>query len=77
MMRKEFNIFLGKDVIILMSACLCTTCRHAVTDMAWTPDGMTLLACSGDGTIAVLMFSKEEFGIPLAQVHSSSAMSCA
>ena len=43
---------------------LCTLCRHAVSDMAWTPDGMTILACSGDGTIALLMFSEKELGKP-------------
>ncbi len=48
---------------------LCTLCRHAVSDMAWTPDGMTILACSGDGTIALLMFSEKELGKPLSQVH--------
>ena len=32
--------------------------------MAWTPDGMTILACSGDGTIALLMFSEKELGKP-------------
>ncbi len=37
--------------------------------MAWTPDGMTILACSGDGTIALLMFSEKELGKPLSQVH--------
>ena len=48
---------------------LCVLCRHAVSDMAWTPDGMTILACSGDGTIALLMFSEKELGGPLSQVR--------
>ena len=55
---------------------LCVLCRHAVTDMAWTPDGMTLLACSGDGTIALLMFSEKELGTPLSQVRQTAASSC-
>lgn len=37
--------------------------------MAWTPDGMTILACSGDGSIALLMFSGSELGEPLSQVR--------
>ena len=36
--------------------------------MAWTPDGMTILACSGDGTIALLMFNEKDLGKPLSQV---------
>lgn len=56
-------------VLPMTTTLLCTFCRHAVSDMAWTPDGMTILACSGDGTIALLMFSEKELGKPLSQVH--------
>jgi protein HIRA/HIR1 len=33
-----------------------------VMDVAWTPDGMSLLACSYDGTVAAIHFTAEEIG---------------
>ena len=48
---------------------VCLLCRHSVSDIAWAPDGMRLLACSGDGTVAVLHFDTSELGMPLTQVQ--------
>lgn len=36
-----------------------------ITDLAWTPDGLTLFACSLDGSIVCFSFSTKELG-PLA-----------
>jgi protein HIRA/HIR1 len=44
--------------------------RQSVVDAAWTPDGYCLLACSTDGTVAVLQFEQKELGVPLDQVRS-------
>lgn len=41
---------------------------QGVVDMAWTPDGYCLLACSSDGTVAALQFDRKELGVPLTQV---------
>lgn len=50
--------------------------NQSVVDMAWTPDGYCLLACSTDGTVAVLHFDKEELGEPLDQVSQISLLVC-
>ena len=42
---------------------------QSVVDLAWTPDGCTLLACSTDGTIGVLQFEPGELGTALTQVR--------
>ncbi len=36
--------------------------KSQVLDLAWTPDGMALLASSSDGTVACLQFEKSELG---------------
>ncbi len=41
---------------------------QSVVDVAWTPDGYRLLACSTDGTVAVLQFDTSELGVPLSKV---------
>ncbi len=38
---------------------------QGVVDLAWAPDGLTLLATSTDGTIAVLQFTADDLA-PLA-----------
>ena len=43
--------------------------KQSVVDLAWTPDGYTLLACSTDGTVGVLQFDSHELGAALAQVR--------
>lgn len=42
--------------------------QQSVLDLAWTPDGYRLLACSSDGTVAILQFEAKELGVPLKQV---------
>lgn len=39
--------------------------KAAVSDLAWTPDGLTLLAASLDGTIASVSFTNAELGTTL------------
>ena len=34
--------------------------KHTVVDLAWTPDGYHLIACSMDGTLAALHFDPGE-----------------
>ncbi|BDA47922.1 Protein HIRA [Coccomyxa sp. Obi] len=41
--------------------------QQSVLDLAWTPDGYSLLACSSDGTVAILQFEAKELGVPLKQ----------
>ena len=54
--------------------------KQSVVDLAWTPDGYSLLACSTDGTLAVLQFEPKELGVPLNQVQwlflCNYALSC-
>ncbi|KAK9842260.1 hypothetical protein WJX81_003301 [Elliptochloris bilobata] len=40
---------------------------QSVVDLAWTPDGYMLLACSTDGTVGALHFEPGELGTALAQ----------
>ncbi|PSC72094.1 HIRA isoform X1 [Micractinium conductrix] len=41
--------------------------KSQVTDLAWSPDGYTLLAASSDGTVACLQFAPSELGTPNTQ----------
>eukprot|EP00983_Pelagomonas_calceolata_P057004 1144885-Pelagomonas_calceolata.AAC.7 len=36
--------------------------RRAVMDVAWMPDGMSMVACSVEGTIAAFQFTEEDLG---------------
>jgi hypothetical protein len=36
--------------------------KRAVMDVSWTPDGMCLIACSLDGTIAAFQFEESDLG---------------
>ena len=45
----------------------------SVFDLCWSPDGLTLYACSNDGTIAAMQFQAEELGNRL-QEHVKNAM---
>lgn len=40
--------------------------RHSVLDLAWSPCGSKLFACSYDGTIAILEFDVSDFGSPVS-----------
>ncbi|CAG4912875.1 unnamed protein product [Colias eurytheme] len=37
----------------------------SVLDMSWSSDGLNLLACSSDGTVACIQFTNKEIGTPL------------
>lgn len=37
----------------------------SVLDISWSSDGLSLLACSSDGTVACLQFTNKEIGTPL------------
>ncbi|XP_050101416.1 protein HIRA homolog [Anopheles aquasalis] len=41
--------------------------QDSILDLAWSHDGYTLLACSGDGHIACLQFTAQELGTPLSE----------
>jgi protein HIRA/HIR1 len=43
----------------------------AVADITWTSDGMAVMACSSDGTIAVVSFDGGELGEPMTQLEQS------
>lgn len=38
----------------------------AVLDLAWSPNGLALLACSYDGTLACFLFTQAEIGTPIS-----------
>ncbi|KAJ8924558.1 hypothetical protein NQ315_000707 [Exocentrus adspersus] len=38
----------------------------SVLDISWSSNGLYLLACSWDGTVACVLFAQEEIGIPLS-----------
>ncbi|KAJ0180756.1 hypothetical protein K1T71_004160 [Dendrolimus kikuchii] len=37
----------------------------SVLDLSWSSDGLNLLACSSDGTVACIQFTNQEIGTPL------------
>ncbi|XP_018336121.1 protein HIRA homolog [Agrilus planipennis] len=39
--------------------------EDSILDLSWSSDGMNLLACSWDGTVACISFSPDEIGKPL------------
>ena len=41
--------------------------KQGVVDLAWTPDGRSLLACSTDGTVACFQFDAAELGEAVPQ----------
>lgn len=44
--------------------CLKSVFGNFVTDFSWSPNGMTLVASSFEGTSCCLTFSEEELGVP-------------
>ena len=47
-------------------------CRQTVSDLAWTPDGTSLLVSSSDSTMAMLRFEAAEIGEALTQVQKTA-----
>ena len=46
--------------------------RAGIVDLAWATDGLTLLAASTDGTIALLHFREEDLApVATQKVHQS------
>jgi protein HIRA/HIR1 len=41
--------------------------KASVVDLAWTPDGASVIAASLDGTVASICFTDTEIGTPLPQ----------
>ncbi len=48
--------------------------KQGVVDLAWTPDGRSLLACSTDGTVACFQFDAAELGQAVSQEVLSSGL---
>ncbi|KAJ3132949.1 HIR complex subunit [Physocladia obscura] len=48
--------------------------NHTVLDLSWSSDGFTLYACSYDGSVVALTFSKNEFGIPVSPEATESTL---
>ncbi|XP_050678614.1 protein HIRA homolog isoform X2 [Leptidea sinapis] len=44
----------------------------SVLDLSWSADGLNLLACSSDGTVACIQFTNEEIGTPLTLEEKNS-----
>ncbi|XP_077297877.1 histone cell cycle regulator-like protein [Arctopsyche grandis] len=44
----------------------------SVLDLSWSTDGLNLLACSWDGTVASIQFTKEEIGLPLSNQEKNA-----
>ena len=47
--------------------------KQGVVDLAWAPDGRTLLACSTDGTVACFQFDSAELGEAVPQEARNQA----
>ena len=48
--------------------------KSQVLDVAWTPNGLALLASSSDGTVACLQFDSSEFGAAASAADMSEVM---
>ncbi|CAD0197015.1 unnamed protein product [Chrysodeixis includens] len=44
----------------------------SVLDLSWSSDGLNLLACSSDGTVACIQFTNKEIGTPLTLEEKNS-----
>ncbi len=51
--------------------------KQGIVDLAWAPDGRTLLACSTDGTVACFQFGAAELGEAVPQEARSCRRSAA
>lgn len=49
--------------------------QQSVLDIAWTPDGYTMVACSTDGSIVVVRFDETELGTALTAADMEAHMS--
>ncbi|TPX42942.1 hypothetical protein SeMB42_g04932 [Synchytrium endobioticum] len=52
----------------------CDAATQAIVDLAWSPDGLKLYACSMDGTVTVMSFTEDELGVPVPQSEIDSAL---
>lgn len=48
--------------------------KSQVLDLAWTPDGYSLLVSGSDGTLAVLQFGQEDIGVPASSEEVAEAL---
>ncbi|XP_075969948.1 histone cell cycle regulator-like protein [Anticarsia gemmatalis] len=44
----------------------------SVLDLSWSSDGLNLLACSSDGTVACIQFTNKEIGTPLTMEEKNA-----
>jgi protein HIRA/HIR1 len=48
--------------------------KSQVLDLAWTPDGYSLLVSGSDGTLALLQFGQEDIGVPASSEEVAEAL---
>jgi protein HIRA/HIR1 len=48
--------------------------KSQVLDLAWTPDGYSLLVSGSDGTLALLQFGQEDIGVPATSEEVAEAL---